>query len=489
MKPTYHLLVAEGPAEGARFDIAPRGCGLGRSSHNDIHVPDAQLSRLHCRFHYRGDDLWVTDLASANGTRVDGREVEESVLRAGSRIEAGDSVFRVEPGTAADAGAGAPGGSAPSVEDVGKPAPAGLPPVDPDGTRATARATAPAEVAEDLAAATSAGGDGGTDAIDLGLTAPEAVPAGIDSQRIRRIVLWSAAALVLLIAGGFALRHWLERPPPSPPLVPLERPAEDRRFELRYEKTDGSAENIFRYELVLDGRGHIAVSIDDLSQSRHVRRESDSPVSEDLLRQLSRQIEQAGFFGLEGLYEGVAIPNTWEHYDLTVVLGRSVHRVRVTNRSEPDIFRQVRERIETFVRNELGLWAVEFPSERLEQMAHDAFLLGNRLVQERDIQPGNLFAAIRSYREATNLLETVEPKPAFFGQALAALRDATEELERRYTEQNFRADRAIRLGDWQLAARELRAILALIPDRTDQRYRDAERRLLDVESRMDRRSR
>ncbi len=465
MKPTFHLLVESGPAQGARFDINPRGASLGRSSHNDIAVPDEQLSRMHCRFHYRGDELWLTDLASANGTQVAGQEIEETALTAGVRITAGDSVFRLESGQVADAAA-APAGPA-----VGAPQ-AGL---QPEANKATA------------AMATEDAGPTGAGDIDLGLSERNTSSIALDSQRIRRIVLWSVAALVVLIAGAFALRARLERAPAESTAQPLVQPAAERRLELRYEKLEGSADNVFRYELALNANGHLTVSIDDLSQSRHVRRESPSPVADDLLRQLAHQIEQAGFFGLDNVYEGVAIPNTLVNFDLTVVLGRNTHRVRVTNRTEPDIFRQVRERIETFVRNELGLWAVEFPRERLEQMAHEAFLLGNKLVQERDIQTGNLFAAIRSYREAANLLETVEPKPAFFGEALAALRDATEELDRRYTEQNFRADRAIQLRDWSLAARELRALLTLIPDRTDQRYRDAERRLLDVETRMERR--
>ncbi len=226
------------------------------------------------------------------------------------------------------------------------------------------------------------------------------------------------------------------------------------------------------------------MQIDDIEQRRHVRRDAPAAVEPQLIRELVLEIEQAGFYALDPEYEGIAIPNTHGSYDLTVALGSNVQRVRVVNRNEPDAFRTVRERIETFARNELGLWAIEFSHEKLEQMAHEAYLLGAKLVREKDIQTGNLYRATQSFRECEHYLETVEPKPVFLSEALLALREASELLEERYKDLNLSADRAINLKDWPIAAGHLRQLLELIPDRADARHKDAERRLLDVESRI-----
>ena len=57
------------------------------------------------------------------------------------------------------------------------------------------------------------------------------------------------------------------------------------------------------------------------------------------------------------------------------------------------------------------------------------------------------------------------------------------ELERRFTEQRFRADRAIKMEDWESARRELRVLCEMIPDPKDKRHRDAASQLRDIEVR------
>ena len=59
-----------------------------------------------------------------------------------------------------------------------------------------------------------------------------------------------------------------------------------------------------------------------------------------------------------------------------------------------------------------------------------------------------------------------------------------KELDARYTEERFLADRAINLSQWENAKRELMILLEMIPDRKDDRHREATAKLLDVEKRM-----
>lgn len=67
------LMIMNGTLAGQRFEVKDGGLRLGRSSSNDIHVPDEELSRNHCLFETVGESgVRVTDLASANGTLVNG---------------------------------------------------------------------------------------------------------------------------------------------------------------------------------------------------------------------------------------------------------------------------------------------------------------------------------------------------------------------------------------------------------------------------------
>ena len=58
------------------------------------------------------------------------------------------------------------------------------------------------------------------------------------------------------------------------------------------------------------------------------------------------------------------------------------------------------------------------------------------------------------------------------------------ELDEKYNDQIFRAERAIRMANWDQAAVELRIICDMIPDRSDHRNQDARKKLLDVEKRL-----
>ena len=67
-------MIVNGALNGQRFVVKDGGVRLGRSSSNDIHIPDEELSRNHCLFEAVCDsDIRITDLASANGTLVNGK--------------------------------------------------------------------------------------------------------------------------------------------------------------------------------------------------------------------------------------------------------------------------------------------------------------------------------------------------------------------------------------------------------------------------------
>ena len=90
---TNELLVVAGPFQGRRFAVPAEGIRLGRSSSCEISIPDPLLSRNQCLFELRDGVVYITDLASANGTEVNGEELGAAsrVLELGDRVQAGDS--------------------------------------------------------------------------------------------------------------------------------------------------------------------------------------------------------------------------------------------------------------------------------------------------------------------------------------------------------------------------------------------------------------
>lgn len=69
---------------------------IGRAADNDLVLADSRVSRHHARLSGRRGTLVYSDLASTNGSRVNGVAVSELVLGAGDRIEVGDTVLVVE---------------------------------------------------------------------------------------------------------------------------------------------------------------------------------------------------------------------------------------------------------------------------------------------------------------------------------------------------------------------------------------------------------
>ena len=92
------IMILSGALAGKRFDVPEGGLRLGRSSSNDVHVPDEELSRNHCLFEQDGmDGIRIVDLASANGTYVNIVQLgaDAKVLKIGDIIEAGRTVLKV----------------------------------------------------------------------------------------------------------------------------------------------------------------------------------------------------------------------------------------------------------------------------------------------------------------------------------------------------------------------------------------------------------
>jgi serine phosphatase RsbU (regulator of sigma subunit) len=71
----------------------------GRSSKNQVHLPDGTVSKEHAEISRRGEQWVIRDLGSRNGTRVNGTDVRESApLRPGDLVELGSVVLQVTSG-------------------------------------------------------------------------------------------------------------------------------------------------------------------------------------------------------------------------------------------------------------------------------------------------------------------------------------------------------------------------------------------------------
>jgi hypothetical protein len=428
------LLVETSDLAGKRFSVGPAGLRLGRSSSSDIHVADEELSRNHCLFEISGETgIRITDLASANGTCVNGVQLgsETLELKAGDVITAGSLLIRV----------------------VGDEPPSSKP-------------------------------------VDLGLGAAQTGDAGKDEEPGEKKrsplmnAIWIGVAALLVLATYMVLTGVGE----SQDLASVSRSsnaeASDHVVEMRYEKVSAGSESIFRYFMSLAPDGTLRVVIDDVpGENRHNDR--SKRLDEKARKLIDDILLDPGLLAMERQYVGPeGDPPQLHSWTLDVIYADSIRSFSIVNTQEPDAFRRIREKLEAFAKNEFGIWAIQRSSADLIKSAAEIAEAGRMKWEERDVEHGNVDAAIRAYREALVYLDTVNPKPPEYDGYREALEAAEKEQESRYREQRFRADRALNLSDWETAKAELQILCQMVPDRNDDRNREALAKLNDVEKRI-----
>ena len=443
------LLITSGPMSGTRFEVGAGGVRLGRSSSNDVHIPDEELSRNHCLFEQSGEaGIRITDLASANGTFVNGEQLgsDSRELKGGDTIEVGSTKISV-------------------VGDE--------PPFAPRAAGIKVAAT-----------------------VDLGLGAASAEPAqgGVASHKQSKAqgghqrtmianVLWVVAALTVAVAIAVVLCAPRESEKPVAPVV--EEKTEQKLVSLHYEKVEADVTRVFSYRMEIDGSGILRVAFDDVpGENRHV--DKKTKLSDKAKKRILEILEKPGFAALDDEYVGSSVEdeNALKSFRIRVVRWNSIKDVLVENTQEPDAFREVREALETFSRNELGIWAIQYSKEKLIELSDESAKVGDAKWEDREVEYGNLSTAIKAYKDALFYLETINPKPDGYAEIKEKLARTEAELKQRYEDQRFRADKAMNLGDWETAQNELKILCELVPERDDPRHAEANARLVDVENRM-----
>ncbi len=435
MSTELELLVTEGPLKGRRFAVPAEGLRLGRSSSCEISIPDPALSRNHCLFETRDGGLWVTDLASANGTVVNDTQLgpDSQCLQTGDRVFLGDSVIQVVAG-----------GTVPDPEP-----PSAAEPVLPK--------------------------------IDLGLgngdRPDEATAAGTSWMRM---VLWGVALVAVLVAAALILLPAASGPDAAVEPIPA---GKDELVSFTFEKVKADARTIYRYVLAYDGQT-LQVSIDDVPEAnRHVKKAVE--LSADARTRLADILPSKTLAGFAPEYVGTpAEPGTLQSFALHVVRSTRAFDVSIENKAAPEAFREICGRLETFAKSELGIWAIQSSVPELLALSADARRVADAKWAERESNYGNLAESLRKYDEALQYLETVDPKPADYEEVRTRRSAVKEELDRVYKQHRGNADQAIGTQNWEQARYELHILFELVPDSSDERNKDASRKLQEVEERM-----
>jgi pSer/pThr/pTyr-binding forkhead associated (FHA) protein len=218
--PLANFLVRSGGLKGTRLIVKTPVANIGRADYNDLVLPDESVSTSHAKLQRR-EGVWVLmDLASTNGTYVDGERIAaDTPIAPGTLVRFGDVQLVFEPTD--DALGVAKGGGTKVIESFKQPAAKPAPPPPPPAPApAPAPAAAPVVPAAAPAVAAAAAAAPAKPAAQPAKPAPSPAPAKTPPKPAgppKRPVAQtpqkkgkgcgSSAAVVLLAAS--ALIYWI----------------------------------------------------------------------------------------------------------------------------------------------------------------------------------------------------------------------------------------------------------------------------------------
>ena len=86
------LRIQAGPDQGHTFRVGEHALRIGRSPDNDLILRDPATSGHHARLERRGQQWFIVDLGSTNGTLVNGEPVQEKELKGQDEIKIGQNI-------------------------------------------------------------------------------------------------------------------------------------------------------------------------------------------------------------------------------------------------------------------------------------------------------------------------------------------------------------------------------------------------------------
>jgi len=87
-----YVIVIAGPRVGEMFKLGEAGF-IGRGDEADIRILDTEISRKHARFYREGENIWLEDQGSTNGTLVNGEPLKLRLLQDGDKIQVGTTTI------------------------------------------------------------------------------------------------------------------------------------------------------------------------------------------------------------------------------------------------------------------------------------------------------------------------------------------------------------------------------------------------------------
>lgn len=468
----FQLVIAEGKEAGREFVFDQLSVLIGRTSECDVVLYDPGVSRKHARIFNEGDDYFVEDMGSSNGTKVNGNIIKKKQLADGDAISLGPVVFNfagvsLEPEASTDQTENPPpeqhtrvvsaaevkrsrnkgiaavpeGISADQLKEVARTSTRTMqaiakPRNSNPGGAALARNAPPPEPTvprgSGLQGRRTSAGSGGGAAISAAEKARLKRKSGgalggfrifwAEADKTKRMIIGAGGGIVG--AGLIGLVIWLavpqgiEKPDgPEPELLVANQPIEDSfgvsaEGDLDQVKWHRPDQKVFDFTFTAPVKAVVIVHYQarDASAGEVIISVNGADVS---------QVPADGMAAAEKSHE-VLVPSN-------LLKKGEINKLVFDNAKNPpgsDPWRVWNVWVEVYLLPEL-------PDDQLRAEANNKFKKAQEMFERRDVGAGNRWEAFRSYRDAWLMLEGhSDPKPSTYALAREKVKEAQIELDR-----------------------------------------------------------
>lgn len=403
----FRLTISRGAAAGTERLFDQSSIVIGRSSQCDLILEPPSTSRRHARIYRRGAAYFLEDMASSNGTKLNGHPARNAQLFNGDAISIGAAVLRFWVGSSLAEAA------APSMENSGTRV---LPGADRSGQR-------PSTVLEHT---------------DPAIDRPR-------SWRAKAAVGGAGAAIALLLLLALRTIAHRDRSAAAPEPESLGRTPIEESFglgeEVTYPRPGGK---VFNLELHAPGRALV------------------------ILHFQSRDISPGEVKVTANGTEVATVPADALNIDLShqVLIGPDRLKHGEKNRIA---FERARDPSGSGRWRIWNIWAEivmlpEMPSAQLQREANASFGRAQHKFEHRNVGAANRYLAWKDFRSSWLTLEAhPDPKPALYLLALDRLREAQQELDRLCSRLLLEIHRAAQVKDWRAARATLDQVKLYFP--------------------------
>ena len=430
------LIYLNGEKAGTKFPLTPPGVSIGREVDNDIQLLINGVSRYHAMLSFNGNEWYLEDLGSTNGTRVDQQKITgKVVLKQGNVISVGDQKFQF-------------GEETPEAKQKTQTAAADITQVD-----------IKLETIQDFASQLRKSKNS---IFGASQKFSDTENKG-GKKKILGNIIFTLLVITLPLVCIFGYMVMMDQKNVKQKQVPVT--VSKVPFLFFYEKTVVTPDNVFRFEAKVEEDTAVFV-VDDLKYGRHnVVKQGNLKVSQ--IDNLKDAIRNTNFMKLSNEPANAPAGPKDESRVIMISIDSKFNKVEVRNTYAQTSFETVERAIADFA-EEFDVRVNSLTEEEMRAEAESAFRRAEELLANYQAAPENIRNAILRYGNAMKYYEQFEPKPREWDICRKQLEKANKIYKNIYEGLVFNIQRYNKLRQFDKASGECQKMLELVdPDSPD----------------------